>query len=386
VSNRRASSCKPVSQWVAGAFTLVEMLVVIGIIGVLAALLLPALSAARESSRETVCCSNLRQLFMAMDMYCNHNGEYYLSAARDSNISPVPSTPCSQFPSLVNQYPLATTGTNPGNLERWHGIRQVISFDANNNPTYSAYDPSLSKLAPYLSWNNGSTESKIKMCPTFAASYWQGTGAYEVGCGGYGMNHLYVGSREYNTPIYWLGVKSPANPTGTPSTFEAALAAESGAARASVRVPAQTILFADTAAPDSAFSGKITEYSFAEPNYYTNSARFDSNVGDTCPDLYYPLDTVNLNQSDTPSLHFRHSGHANVAWCDGHVSSEGPLYSRTLPVYSYSPTTGSWSTTPSPVNYSTYSLGWFGSDDNSLFRLEKNSAQCVQIPAAGQGQ
>jgi hypothetical protein len=32
------------------------------------------------------------------------------------------------------------------------------------------------------------------------------------------------------------------------------------------------------------------------------------------------------------------------------------------------------------VDYSTYGLGWFGPDDNSAFRLEKNAAQCVQIP------
>jgi len=45
-----------------GAFTLVELLVVIAVIGILVGLLMPALSAARESSRRTTCANNLRQI------------------------------------------------------------------------------------------------------------------------------------------------------------------------------------------------------------------------------------------------------------------------------------------------------------------------------------
>src|SRR3954454_14493808 len=55
------------------AFTLVELLVVIGIITVLIAILLPGLNNARESARLTACLSNVRQLGMAMNMYV---GEY----------------------------------------------------------------------------------------------------------------------------------------------------------------------------------------------------------------------------------------------------------------------------------------------------------------------
>jgi prepilin-type processing-associated H-X9-DG protein len=73
----------------------------------------------------------------------------------------------------------------------------------------------------------------------------------------------------------------------------------------------------------------------------------------------------------TPSIQFRHSGHANVAWCDGHISSEGPLYSRTTTVYNSSGAALA-------VNNAQYNLGWFGPDDNSLFQRQKNSAPVVQ--------
>jgi prepilin-type N-terminal cleavage/methylation domain-containing protein len=66
-------------------FTLVELLVVIGIIAVLIGILLPVVSKARAAANMTVCQSNVRQLFLGILNYCNDNNDWYPTCAQPAD-------------------------------------------------------------------------------------------------------------------------------------------------------------------------------------------------------------------------------------------------------------------------------------------------------------
>ena len=70
------------------SFTLIEMLTVIGIIAILAGLILPALSRAKESGKSTSCMNNLKQLGSMVLIYANNNKGFLILNTKDNDAVP----------------------------------------------------------------------------------------------------------------------------------------------------------------------------------------------------------------------------------------------------------------------------------------------------------
>jgi prepilin-type processing-associated H-X9-DG protein len=136
------------------AFTLVELLVVIGIIALLIAILLPALSRARETAKRVVCLSNLHQMVIAANAYVAESRGYY----------------------PVAQYSVPNRSGGGGCAYAW----DFTTISSPGTPK---------QVVPGLLWGGHGANVKIQQCPSFDGSSNSGTDPYT----GYNYNTSYIG-------------------------------------------------------------------------------------------------------------------------------------------------------------------------------------------------
>jgi prepilin-type processing-associated H-X9-DG protein/prepilin-type N-terminal cleavage/methylation domain-containing protein len=115
------------------AFTLVELLVVIGIIALLVGILLPTLNRARESARTVKCASNLRQIGLAMNMYVNETKGYFPYPTTTQGEQNLWYTAIDKY--MVAQPNSARNGPNSATGQRtYHEGKQCVVWDAFEGP------------------------------------------------------------------------------------------------------------------------------------------------------------------------------------------------------------------------------------------------------------
>jgi prepilin-type processing-associated H-X9-DG protein/prepilin-type N-terminal cleavage/methylation domain-containing protein len=185
-------------------FTLVELLVVLGVIAVLVGMLMPMLNRAREAGNAIQCASNLRQLLSAMLMYAGENRQYL---------------------------PPAHLHFYTQNNHRWHGTRASgqLPFDFSGSPMRKQLGA-----------------GRIRSCPGF--EFVSGAG-FERSAGGYGYNSAFLGSG--------LGVPELASLSLPIIEFERRVV-NTPAKMTEIRSAADKIAFSDAAIANP----NLIEYSF----------------------------------------------------------------------------------------------------------------------------
>ena len=312
-------------------FTLVELLVVITIIGILIALLLPAVQAAREAARRLQCSNNLKQIGLAMHNFESQNGTFPPGIVSKARFSYINKTDSGMF--IGYEWPYFLHCLLPH-------LEQNAYYDALQGPGFDLPGPwdqpakwptstckmNLSMflcpsdgLGPTL-YNNGSGSSEILLTKSnylgFFSGLNDGDGAYLAIKDAYNPNSgtypaidpgLHAVFRYgYGTPI----AKITDGTSNTMAVAEYLRGMESDDERGNFytnRAGCKTLFV--TLGPNSTASDKLLNW----PGFCPGGSSHNQ------PDFNLPCTPGSDNDDNYASPRSYHPGGVNVAFCDGSV-------------------------------------------------------------------
>jgi prepilin-type N-terminal cleavage/methylation domain-containing protein/prepilin-type processing-associated H-X9-DG protein len=277
----RPSTRTPLSAPARRAFTLIELLIVIVILALLAAILFPVFARARESARRASCQSNLKQLGTAMTMYSQDYDERMVpSVVSVVPVAPATSSKDARWPQLLSPYLKMRAIMTCPSAQYTTPLSSSITIsylDAVNNPT----------------------------------GVYSGTNSYDYAYGlypSYGYNYAYLAPREPQATG-----EDCADGPDTPGCVAYAASATTvgkqsrGIALATIEEAARTVALTDSGAFNAATQKFENGYFAIRPPQWWDALPTGTAAGVS----YYP----------NGRMHDRHFEITNALFADGHVKA-----------------------------------------------------------------